>query len=93
MKYLNQVRFSTVIIQDRQTIRFIVPVELAALIFLFLSSRLAQTVALVTWWLIRDMAGQWRAFGDYLKGWRADLVVIRLAVLDLCGFRVAFVFG
>jgi hypothetical protein len=89
MKYLSTQQFSTVIIQDRAAIRFVVPVELAVMIFWFLANRPARLTALMAWAICQEVTSWYSLIFD-LAGWRRDLVVIRLAVLDLLGYRVAF---
>jgi hypothetical protein len=80
VRYLSTQRLSTIIIQDRAAIRFVVPVELAVMIFWFLANRPARLTALVAWAICRGLMGQYRAFCDYLRGWREDLGLIWLAL-------------
>jgi hypothetical protein len=79
MNYLSTQHFSTIIIQDRAAIRFVVPVELAVIVFWFLASRPARLTALMAWSVCRGLIGWVRAICD-LDGWRADLGLIWLAL-------------
>lgn len=90
MKYLSESRLSRITIQDREAVDFFVPVELAALVFLFLASKAARLVALVAWAVVRDLVTQYQRFCDYLAGWRNDLIIMKLALLDLFGVPVEF---
>jgi hypothetical protein len=83
-------RFTTITIAERQDAPFVVPIELAALITWFLVSSRARLAALVAWSLAMDVAGQYYRFCDYLAGWRNDLIIIKLAILDLFGVPVEF---
>lgn len=85
MKFLSATQFARITIQARQPTHFIVPVELAGLILLFLASETARLIALVTYCVARDLVLEYRHFIDYLAGWREDLLLIRLAILDLVG--------
>lgn len=90
-RYLSTQHFSTIIIQDRAAIRFVVPVELAVMIFWFLANRPARLTALMTWAACRGLIGWCRAICD-LDGWKGDLPIIRLAILDLFGVRAKYAF-
>jgi hypothetical protein len=97
MKYLTEVRLATITIEDRQAIRFTVPVELAIMIFWFLASRQARLLALITWWLTGAAIRQYHGFCSYLTGWQADLSLIRLAIVrlvtDILTIQVVTAFG
>jgi hypothetical protein len=92
VKYLSVQRLSTITIQDRATFSFVVPVELAVIVFWFLASRPARLIAVLAWSVCQSAAGWWLAVTD-LKGWRADLELIRLAILDLFGVNVVYALG
>lgn len=98
-RYLSTQHFSAIIIEDRAAIRFIVPVELAVIVFWFLSSHSARLVALVTWATCGGLIKQYRALCGWLaaicslSGWRADLPIIWLAFVGLFGVRVDYAFA
>ena len=92
MKYLSTQHFSTITIEDRATIRFVVPVQLAMVILWFLANRPARLAVLVAWPAGRLLLSWYRLLFD-LKGWRNDLIIIRLAILDLLGYKLAYTFA
>jgi hypothetical protein len=92
MKFLSTTnhRFTTITIAARQDAPFVVPIELAALIAWFLISSRARLTALVAWGLAMDVAWQYHRFCKYIDGWKADLFLMKLAILDLLGVPISY---
>lgn len=89
MKFLNTTpRFAVVTIESRQAVDFVVPVEIAALVFWFLASRSARLVALVACCLVRDLVNLYHSICDLMT---PGQLALRLGsvMLDLFGARIA----
>lgn len=81
MRYSQPVAIVT--IQTGKKIDFIVPIQLAQILFWFLTCITAQVIILIAWDLIGDLSVGLLGLLIYLKGWQMDLALIGLAALLL----------